>query len=266
MSQHFGRRWLIELTLLLIAVAASISAPAAISEGPTLTNAGAAARRRDLQFYEAQQSFEEKLKVGRERFRQKEANRARIIRAMDAEFQARQRIVGIHSKDEMEADATHAAKAAEDAAILAFFGIGLIAFFCYAKRVGLARGVAAVVRPIPRPMNLPAAHIKMNYKVTALLEVSLWATTEGERQANWIHLQPGEVRDQVRALIGVHPRHAPRGKRISLGDNNPDIVLLEEWGDIDLPKAFFDAFTLEVSRPAAPGKTASRLGLVVKGS
>src|SRR5580658_9585954 len=80
---------------ILITCSVSMPAAAAISNGPNYTNAVDAEMQRILQFNEAEQSYQEKLKVGRERYAQKQRNRARIIEAMSSELQARQQTVVI---------------------------------------------------------------------------------------------------------------------------------------------------------------------------
>jgi hypothetical protein len=79
----------------LTLLAGPICARAAISGGPKYTNAVAAEESRDTQFFEAEQSYQEKLKVGRERYDQKQIKRAQIIATMSAELQARQQTVVI---------------------------------------------------------------------------------------------------------------------------------------------------------------------------
>jgi hypothetical protein len=68
----------------------SFPAGAAISNGPHCTNAVAAEQQRILQFNYAEQSFQQQLKVGRERYNQKQVNRAKVIAAMSSELEARQ--------------------------------------------------------------------------------------------------------------------------------------------------------------------------------
>jgi hypothetical protein len=68
----------------------SFSARALISVDPKPTNAAAVEQQRFLQFYDAEQSFQKKLNVGRERYNQKQVNRDRIIAGMSSQLQARQ--------------------------------------------------------------------------------------------------------------------------------------------------------------------------------
>jgi hypothetical protein len=80
---------------ILIALVMSIPASAAISNGPSNTNAVAAEEQRILQFHLAGQSYQQQLKVGRERYNQKQMIRAKVIAAMASELQARQQTVAI---------------------------------------------------------------------------------------------------------------------------------------------------------------------------
>jgi len=82
------------MAAMLITLALSFPAGAAISNGPINTNAAAAEQQRALQFYYAEQSFQQQLKVGRERYNQKQVNRAKVIAAMSSELRARQQTVG----------------------------------------------------------------------------------------------------------------------------------------------------------------------------
>ncbi len=81
---------IVALTLLLASV---WPAKAGVSTGPQPTNSAAAEERRRLQFFDAEYSFQQKLRVGRERYEQKQANRAKVIEGMAAQLQARQRVV-----------------------------------------------------------------------------------------------------------------------------------------------------------------------------
>jgi len=78
---------------LMAMMAVPIPAGALTSIEPRNTNAVVAEQQRFIQFYEAEQSFQAKLKVGRERYNQKQINRDKIIEAMSSELQARQQTV-----------------------------------------------------------------------------------------------------------------------------------------------------------------------------
>jgi hypothetical protein len=81
---------------MLITLAMSFRADAAISEGGKSTNAAIAEEHRIIQFNQAQQSYQEMLKVGRERYNQKQINRAKIIAGMSSELRGRQETVMFH--------------------------------------------------------------------------------------------------------------------------------------------------------------------------
>ena len=81
------------MAAMLVMLEISISASAAISNGPNYTNAVTAEEQRILQFHLAEQAFQQKLKVGRERYDQKQINRAKVIAAMSSELQARRQTV-----------------------------------------------------------------------------------------------------------------------------------------------------------------------------
>ena len=95
-SRHriFGQG-LVGISTLLVLLVIPIHARAAISNGPNYTNSIDAEQQRILQFHAAEESFQEKLKVGRERYNQKQIYRARVIAAMASELQARQETVVI---------------------------------------------------------------------------------------------------------------------------------------------------------------------------
>jgi hypothetical protein len=90
------RRGLMGIAAMLITLAVSICAHAAVSEGPVLTNGVAAQQHLSTMYHDAEQSFQEQLKVGRKRYNQMQADRANIIAAMSAQLQARQQTVVIH--------------------------------------------------------------------------------------------------------------------------------------------------------------------------
>jgi hypothetical protein len=77
--------------LILLHVATPVQA--AISNGQYPTNAVAAEEQRILQYHQAEQAFQEQLKVGKQRYEQKQLSRAKTIAAMSAELQSRQKTV-----------------------------------------------------------------------------------------------------------------------------------------------------------------------------
>lgn len=90
---HIIRPHLTWLAALLITLAMAMGARAAISEGPKPINAYEAQKRRNVLLFEANQSDQEKLRVGQERYQQMQTNRAKIIASMSLELQARQQTV-----------------------------------------------------------------------------------------------------------------------------------------------------------------------------
>jgi hypothetical protein len=86
-------RGLMGIAAVLIELASPNGARAAIAQGPKYTNSVAAEEQRIIQFFQAEQSFQDKLKVGRERYEQKQLVRSNIIAGMNAELQARQQSV-----------------------------------------------------------------------------------------------------------------------------------------------------------------------------
>jgi hypothetical protein len=118
----------------LIALSISIPAGAAISNGPNLTNSTAAEEQRILQFHQAEQSYQEKLKVGRERYNQKQVNRAKIIAAMSSELQARQQAVVIQPLAAPDGNADEPVSSFQYSFGLAVLAIGLISFGLYRHR------------------------------------------------------------------------------------------------------------------------------------
>ena len=81
--------------LLLLALLLPLRGLAAISQGPEPQNAVEAQQRQKLLFDQAILSNQEKLRVGRERYEQRLAERASLMQAMTAQLQARQQIVTI---------------------------------------------------------------------------------------------------------------------------------------------------------------------------
>jgi len=125
---------LVGMAGILITLCMSIPARAAISNGPNLTNATAAEEQRILQFHQAEQSYQEKLKVGRERYNQKQVNRAKIIAAMASELQARQQAVVIQPLAAPDGNADEPDSSFQYSFGIAVLVIGLIGFGLYRHR------------------------------------------------------------------------------------------------------------------------------------
>jgi len=128
------RHNLVGLAAIFIALHITMPAGAAISNGPILTNAIAAEEQRILLFHQAEQSYQEQLRVGRERYKQKQAQRAKVIAAMASELQARQQTVMIQP---MRAPDTSmdVSVLSQLSPVLAALAIGLICFACGLNRL-----------------------------------------------------------------------------------------------------------------------------------
>jgi hypothetical protein len=116
---------------LLVILGLTLRAHAAISEGPKYTNAVVAEQQRILQFYQAEQSFQEKLKVGRERYNLKQVNRGKVIAAMSAELQARQQTVGVQPVVVPDAKTNEPVPGSGPWLAVALLAIGVIGFKYY---------------------------------------------------------------------------------------------------------------------------------------
>ena len=93
--QHRSRSRRIGRAILLLTLAASFAALAAISHGPESKNAFEEQQQRKLLFDQAILSNQEKMRVAQERFARQEKSRAQIVQAMTANLQARQRAVAL---------------------------------------------------------------------------------------------------------------------------------------------------------------------------
>jgi hypothetical protein len=85
----------ISVIAILLLLAVPFRTIAAVSLGPITTNAAEAEQRRILQSYDAKLSLQRQLEVGKERYEQRQADRAKAIKAMAAELAARQKVVVI---------------------------------------------------------------------------------------------------------------------------------------------------------------------------
>ena len=83
------------VTAILLLLAVPMRTIAGVAVGSIPTNAAEAEQNRTIQFLEAQRSFQKKLEVGQERYDQRQADRAKVIRAMAAELTKRQEMVVI---------------------------------------------------------------------------------------------------------------------------------------------------------------------------
>jgi len=93
-NMRFSR---IFVTAILLLLAVALRTIAGVAVGSISTNAVEAEQNRTIQFLEAQRSFQRKLEVGKERYEQRQADRAKAIKAMAAELTKRQEMVVIQS-------------------------------------------------------------------------------------------------------------------------------------------------------------------------
>ena len=258
-TELFRQRWA-QIAAVLIALAPPLRAGAAIAEGPKTTNTAAADEQRRLQFHDAEVSLQDKLRVGRERYEQKQIDRAKVIQGMSAQLEARQQTVVIQPA--AVPDITPDQKLSlplpwPEAAMVAacFVGMGYYA-------VRLKRTLARTSSHDGKSGSLRSRPIRARYRITALKPVTIWASLEGatpgrksfrgrkgqpREKPAWIKLKAGEIRDKVAVVIGIHPECAPLGRRVYLSDADSDIVPIGVWNDRELPKKFFEYFVLEIS-------------------
>jgi hypothetical protein len=152
MHHRILSRILPALTAFLITLAMAIPARAAISNGPKYTNSVDAEQQRIAQFYQAEQSFQQKLKVGRDRYNQKQINRAKIIQAMSSELQARQLTVGspavpVHDKITVEP-----ASEFRPSLVVAALAIGLIGLVWHRNRQSAQKPLVRKRNPVLEPL------------------------------------------------------------------------------------------------------------------
>jgi hypothetical protein len=246
MRHQIFRQSLTGMAAMVIALAAPICASAAISEGPKYTNAVAAKENRNAEFFRAEQSYQEKLKVGKERYNQKQASRDKIIASMSAQLQARQQTVAVQPVAAHDDSADGPVWQFEPSVVVAFLAAG-----CIIAAYSLLRRKPAA--PAPRSGQKEAVAMgsrpsQPRYRITALKPVTVLANTTKDEPA-WIRLKAGEMRDKVGLVVGIHPDFVPNGKRVYLTGADVDIVPLEAWNDRELPKNFFEYFKLEISEP-----------------
>jgi hypothetical protein len=155
---------LVWLAALVITLTRAIPTHGAISSGPNLTNTTAAEQQRILLFHEAEQSYQEKLRVGRERYNQKQTNRAKVIAAMSSELQARQRTVMIQPMRPLD-DAIEIPIVLRYSPFVAALAVGLVGFGARLNRLReeslrlpkLPHVFFPVHAPEPEPAMVPLA-------------------------------------------------------------------------------------------------------------
>ncbi|MEJ0090054.1 MAG: hypothetical protein WDM80_09965 [Limisphaerales bacterium] len=124
--------WIGAVILLLVS---PTFAMAGISLGPnTNDNPAEAEQRRIAQFYEAQKSNQEKLKVGQQRFEQKKVNRAKLLAAMTAELAVRQETVTLQAAVVPNVEKTESSKWAGNLLGGGVVGLGFLGFRYYLGR------------------------------------------------------------------------------------------------------------------------------------
>jgi hypothetical protein len=231
---------------IVITLAAPLCASAAISGGPKYTNAVAAKENLNTEFFRAEQSYQEKLKVGKERYAQKQANRDKIIASMTAQLQARQQTVAVPPVAAHDDSADGPVWQFEPSVMVAFLAAGcIIAAYSLFRR----KPAGSASRPWQKESVIKGSRpSRPSYRITALKPVTILANTAKNEPA-WIRLKAGEMRDKLDLVVGIHPDFVPNGKRVYLTGAGADIVPLEAWNDRELPKNFFEYFKLEISEP-----------------
>jgi hypothetical protein len=145
-------RGLIATAAVLITLAVSNHARAAISQGPVLTNTTAAEQRRLNMFYQAEQSYQEKLKVGRERFHKKEVDRAKTIAAMSSELQARRESVVIEPIETPRVDPNLPVGWFKSSMLVGMLVAGVLGFVSFVNRARLQEAFVDELEPLePEP-------------------------------------------------------------------------------------------------------------------
>jgi hypothetical protein len=145
---------------LLIALSLSIPASAAISNGPKFTNSVAAEEQRIVQFHQAEQAFQEQLKVGRERYNQKQIKRAAVIAAMSSELQSRQQTVVIEPVAVPEGSTDEPVSWFQPLQFVAVLALGFISFGFYRNHQRAKEAISQQGRPIAKPAPKAVAKAK----------------------------------------------------------------------------------------------------------
>jgi hypothetical protein len=255
--------WRLAAVVVCLIAATEFRARAAIEGGPTLTNEIQAKERLQTQFFQAEQSYQEKLRVGRERYAKKQEQRAKIVAAMNSELEARRQMIVIHSP----AEADNAIHEQIVHSIPWMIGVSLLSSFgmlvLYLKKRGpLLSAPRCPLKKTWKELILGWIRpYRPRYKVTAIRPITIWANVEipkGERPASgnargtkfrpgWIELQPGESRAPLALVVGVRADCVPHGRRIFIDGADADIVPLGAWTDKELPKSFFESFKMELA-------------------
>jgi hypothetical protein len=210
MHHRTFRHSLTGIAAMLITLTLAVSGSAAIAQGPTYTNAVLAAQHRNTVFSQAEQSFQEQLKVGRERYNQKQVYRAKVIAAMTGELQARQQTVVIHPGSEPDTNTGVPDPRSGLALTVVLLVFGSIGLWYYLKRVKPT--LSAPPPQYQEAVGKGVRPLRKRYKVTALKPVTLWANIEvpklehsllggkvhrTKEEPAWIRLEAGERRDNT---------------------------------------------------------------------
>jgi hypothetical protein len=126
----------IQVWLGVVLVLLSMSTPvlAGVDLGPVPKDKNEAEDRRIMQAYEAQKSYEEKLRVGKERTLKRETNRVRMVAAMTSELVEREKTVSIPMETTTRGASQSADTWSGTALGVLAVGIGFLAFRFYLKR------------------------------------------------------------------------------------------------------------------------------------
>jgi predicted type IV restriction endonuclease len=137
---------------LLMGLTVANRAGAAIAQGPVLTNAAAAEERRIALFYQAEQSFQEKLKVGRERYQKRQLDRAKTIASMSAELEARRETVVIRPIEAPSVNPNMPVGWLHSSMAVAVLASGLLGFVSFLNRDRLQEMIMPDLEPLePEP-------------------------------------------------------------------------------------------------------------------
>ncbi|MGA2175643.1 MAG: DUF4357 domain-containing protein [Verrucomicrobiota bacterium] len=152
MRHRVFRHSLMGIAAILVTLAMAIRAGAAISNGPNNTNAVVAEQQRLLQFFRAEQSYQEQLRVGRERYNQKQIDRAKVIAAMSSELQARQQTVVLQPEAAPDGNTDEPAGRFRPSLAVAVLAVGFIGFGYYWNRLRAQETFGQERKPIVVPV------------------------------------------------------------------------------------------------------------------
>jgi hypothetical protein len=122
------------LSTVVLVLAMSIPALAGVAVGSITTNAADADQRRIAIFYEAQKSYQEKLRVGQLRYKMMQTNRVNILAGMASELAARQQMVVIPSTSASYAEQSEPQTWTGILLGVAVIGLGVLGFRYYLSR------------------------------------------------------------------------------------------------------------------------------------